>query len=129
VISKVHIRKSLQVNRLQKSIYGRLAVDGTLAPEAVRGVLNGRSRLREWSYTLEIRFYRIAKREVPLILDSAVFLFNGRNHCPTRCEALLVTGRTPVGDHSLMRVLGPTVLQALSEPHRVPRMLPAWGRP
>ena len=34
MISKVHVRKLLQINRLQKSLYGRLAVDGALAPKA-----------------------------------------------------------------------------------------------
>ena len=37
VISKVHVRKLLQINQLQKAIYGRLAVDGTLTMEADSG--------------------------------------------------------------------------------------------
>jgi hypothetical protein len=37
VISKAHVRKLLHIKRLQKSLYGRLAADGTLALEAVRG--------------------------------------------------------------------------------------------
>jgi hypothetical protein len=37
VISKLCVHKCLEIKILQNSIYGRLAVDGTLAPEVTRG--------------------------------------------------------------------------------------------
>jgi hypothetical protein len=33
----VYVRNFLQIKRLPKSLYGRLAADGTLAPKDVRG--------------------------------------------------------------------------------------------
>jgi hypothetical protein len=36
VISKLHVHKLLEIKLLQNSLYGRLAVDGTLALEAAR---------------------------------------------------------------------------------------------
>jgi hypothetical protein len=37
VIPDMYIRKLLQIKQLQKSLYGRLAADGTLAPKDARG--------------------------------------------------------------------------------------------
>ena len=37
MISKSHVHKLLPIKLLQNSLYGRLAVDGTLAPEAAVG--------------------------------------------------------------------------------------------
>jgi hypothetical protein len=37
VISKLRVHKLLEIKLLQNALYGRLAVDGTLAMEAARG--------------------------------------------------------------------------------------------
>ena len=37
MISKSYVHKVLEIKRLQNAPYGRLAVGGTLAPEAARG--------------------------------------------------------------------------------------------
>ena len=75
MISRSPVHKLLEIKLLQNALYGRLAVDGSLLPEAVRGVLNGRSPLEreKWSYTLGDSIYRIGRREGTIDLGFSRF--------------------------------------------------------